>query len=155
MNLSKDLLMLHQWSQVSLREIRNVAHEIYLAISRCPLVLLIGEVGSGKTTLIQELVSYFGYSGRVQSPSFSLMNEYETPKQMIYHLDLYRIKNLDEIEELDMISLFDCQKKPVVLVEWGDILLQHSVVHSFVLFLEEESEVLRSIVLKKHKDFEF
>ena len=84
----------------SIDEINNVARKI---ISENPkkVILFHGNMGVGKTTLIKALALELGVTNSTSSPTFSLVNEYQTSNnQMIYHFDVYRIKN--EIEAMDM-----------------------------------------------------
>ena len=84
----------------SLDQIEAVAKQI---ISKNPhkVILFHGEMGAGKTTLIKQLCAILGVSGATNSPTFSLVNEYETDNnQLIYHFDFYRLNN--ETEALDM-----------------------------------------------------
>jgi tRNA threonylcarbamoyladenosine biosynthesis protein TsaE len=83
------------------------------------ILLLIGELGSGKTTFVKGLAKGLGISQEVliHSPSFTLINEYPG-KIPLYHVDLYRLDHLREIEELGLEDYL--QKKGVVAVEWAD-----------------------------------
>ena len=84
----------------SLDEIKNVAQKI---IDQNPpkVILFDGEMGVGKTTLIKELSKILGVHGATSSPTFSLVNEYQTiNNQIVYHFDCYRLKS--ETEALDM-----------------------------------------------------
>ncbi len=84
----------------SLNEIKNVA-ELIVAAKPNKVVLFNGEMGAGKTTFIKQLCKILGVIGATSSPTFSLVNEYETTdNQIVYHFDFYRLKN--EIEALDM-----------------------------------------------------
>lgn len=79
-----------------LTEIDTIATEI---INQNPkkIILFNGEMGAGKTTLIKALCKKLGVVNSVSSPTFSLVNEYQTiDNQLIYHFDLYRIKNQQE-----------------------------------------------------------
>ena len=83
------------------------------------LVLLIGDLGSGKTTLAKGLINGIGVASTddVLSPSFSLIHEYEgSPK--VYHIDLYRLDRLPELETLGLDDLWD--RQAIVLIEWGE-----------------------------------
>jgi tRNA threonylcarbamoyladenosine biosynthesis protein TsaE len=65
------------------------------------IILFHGEMGVGKTTLIKQLCKTLGVTSATSSPTFSLVNEYETiDNQVVYHFDFYRLKN--EMEALDM-----------------------------------------------------
>ncbi|WP_138477607.1 tRNA (adenosine(37)-N6)-threonylcarbamoyltransferase complex ATPase subunit type 1 TsaE [Dyadobacter bucti] len=65
-----------------------------------PVWLFEGHMGAGKTTLIKALCRQLGVKSTVQSPTFSLVNEYDAGEKVVYHFDFYRIK--DETEALDM-----------------------------------------------------
>jgi tRNA threonylcarbamoyladenosine biosynthesis protein TsaE len=84
----------------SLDEINEVAKQI---LNKNPkkIIILVGEMGFGKTTLIKALVKELGVNQTTGSPTFSLVNEYQnTENELIYHFDFYRIKK--ESEALDM-----------------------------------------------------
>jgi len=82
-------------------------------------VLLIGNLGAGKTTLAKGIVKGLGAARpeEVSSPTFTLIHEYgERPK--VYHVDLYRLDHASEVRTLGLDELFD--RDVVVLVEWGE-----------------------------------
>ena len=81
------------------------------------VVMLIGDLGAGKTTLAKGLVAALGAAPAedVLSPTFSLVHEYD-PK--VYHLDLYRLDTVPEIETLGLEDLWD--QRAVVIIEWGE-----------------------------------
>lgn len=77
---------------------------------------LIGELGAGKTTFMQGFVEHFGISREtVGSPTYSLVNEYQGSKT-VYHLDLYRLENLEDLESVGYWDYFDYGG--IVCVEW-------------------------------------
>ncbi|OIP52349.1 MAG: tRNA (adenosine(37)-N6)-threonylcarbamoyltransferase complex ATPase subunit type 1 TsaE [Flavobacteriaceae bacterium CG_4_8_14_3_um_filter_34_10] len=76
------------------------AADAVLATLTSKTILFYGEMGSGKTTLIKEIVKKLGYNALVSSPTFSLVNEYQGEKEKMYHFDFYRIEK--EEEALDM-----------------------------------------------------
>lgn len=81
-----------------------------------PLALLIeGPLGSGKTTFIRGILSYFGYD-IVRSPSFLYVYEYKIPKGKIYHIDLYRIESEDIDKKLNLSEIIN--ENAIFLVEW-------------------------------------
>ena len=84
----------------SIDELENVAQKI-IAQKPNKVILFNGEMGVGKTTLIKKLCSLLGVEGATSSPTFSLVNEYQTStNQIVYHFDCYRLKS--ETEALDM-----------------------------------------------------
>ena len=81
-------------------ELESVAQQI-IAQQPAKVILFHGEMGVGKTTLIKQLCKTLGVTEATSSPTFSLVNEYETvTNQIVYHFDFYRLKN--ETEALDM-----------------------------------------------------
>lgn len=81
-------------------ELESVAQQI-IAQQPARVILFHGEMGVGKTTLIKQLCKTLGVTEATSSPTFSLVNEYETvTNQIVYHFDFYRLKN--ETEALDM-----------------------------------------------------
>ena len=84
----------------SIEDLESVAQKI-IAQSPNKVILFNGEMGVGKTTLIKKLCTLLGVEGATSSPTFSLVNEYQTNEnQIVYHFDCYRLKN--ETEALDM-----------------------------------------------------
>ena len=83
----------------SLEDIQTIAHRL-LAQNPHKVILLVGEMGAGKTTLIKALAAALGVQNATSSPTFSLVNEYHTESNgPVYHFDVYRIK--DETEAYD------------------------------------------------------
>jgi tRNA threonylcarbamoyladenosine biosynthesis protein TsaE len=83
------------------------------------VVLLIGELGAGKTTLTKGIVEGRGAARAedVSSPTFTLIHEYGNPVS-VYHVDLYRLDTVEEARRLGLEDLFD--QDALVLIEWGD-----------------------------------
>ena len=84
----------------SLQQLEEVAQKI-IANNPNKVILFHGEMGVGKTTLIKQLCKVLGVTDATSSPTFSLVNEYETTtNQLVYHFDFYRLNK--ETEALDM-----------------------------------------------------
>ena len=104
----------------SLGEVQKVARLATKAINS-DIILLSGEVGVGKTTLIKEILRTLKVNDNVNSPTFSIINEYITrDKKIVYHIDLYRIKTIDELHSIGFFEYLD--SKNLCFIEWGDII---------------------------------
>jgi tRNA threonylcarbamoyladenosine biosynthesis protein TsaE len=93
-----------------------------LAASLLPpkLVLLRGDLGAGKTTLVKGIAAAFGAASEddVTSPTFTLVHEYRGPKANLYHIDLYRVDTQRQLETLGLDDLIS--ENSVLLIEWGE-----------------------------------
>jgi tRNA threonylcarbamoyladenosine biosynthesis protein TsaE len=84
------------------------------------VVLLRGDMGSGKTTFVKALCQLMGVMEPVTSPTFSLIQEYKSPSYgLIYHMDFYRLRNEGEIIQLGLEEYLDSGQ--ICLIEWPDI----------------------------------
>ena len=84
------------------------------------LVVLRGELGSGKTTLVKGIAEAFDAASEedVTSPTFTLVHEYRSPRVNVYHIDLYRVDTQRELETLGLDDLI--AENSVLLIEWGE-----------------------------------
>ncbi|MDH5755060.1 MAG: tRNA (adenosine(37)-N6)-threonylcarbamoyltransferase complex ATPase subunit type 1 TsaE [Nitrospinota bacterium] len=111
------------------------------------MVLLIGELGAGKTTFTQGLCKGIGMApgSWARSPTFTLINEYRA-KSPIRHADLYRI---DSPEDFESIGLFDTAFDGITIIEWADKLpLDLELGVTLVVELKEISQTAREIALE-------
>jgi tRNA threonylcarbamoyladenosine biosynthesis protein TsaE len=104
------------------------------------VILLTGPLGAGKTCFVAGLARGLGCTGRVRSPSFTLINEYdgETP---VFHLDLYRLEGHD----VDELGLEERLERGVLAAEWGERLPAHLRAEALTLEFETRSEHERLI----------
>ena len=84
------------------------------------IILICGDVGAGKTTLVKEYCKLIGVKENVNSPTYTLINQYKCNSKIVVHIDLYRVNNLIEINEL---GLFDYLENNLVIIEWPEIIL--------------------------------
>lgn len=96
----------------------ELGRRIAIALPRRAVVLLIGNLGAGKTTLAKGIISGLGAAEpeEVSSPTFTLIHEYGNGR--VYHIDLYRLDRVEELATLGLDEIFD--RDAVVLIEWGE-----------------------------------
>jgi len=84
------------------------------------LILLRGDLGAGKTTLVKGIADGFGAASAddVTSPTFTLIHEYRGPRAALYHIDLYRVDTERELETLGLDDLIE--PTSILLIEWGE-----------------------------------
>ena len=103
-----------------LSELEKASNFVLKNVNR-DIILIIGEVGTGKTTLIKEYCKLIGVEETVNSPTYTLINEYQNKRGKIVHMDLYRVKDINEINEL---GLFEYLENNIVIIEWPEIILK-------------------------------
>ncbi|MGH6878311.1 MAG: tRNA (adenosine(37)-N6)-threonylcarbamoyltransferase complex ATPase subunit type 1 TsaE [Rhizomicrobium sp.] len=101
----------------SLAETEEFGRRIAARLAAGDTIALEGDLGAGKTTLARAILRALGVTGEVPSPSFTLVQHYETLQLKIAHCDLYRIEDPAEVEEL---GLDDALMEGALLVEWPD-----------------------------------
>jgi tRNA threonylcarbamoyladenosine biosynthesis protein TsaE len=109
------------------------------------LVLLRGDLGAGKTTLVKGIAAGFEAAEEedVTSPTFTLVHEYRGPRANLYHIDLYRV---DTQRELETLGLDDLRAEgSILLIEWGEKFPRFLRERDVEISLERESENARRI----------
>ena len=83
------------------------------------IIVLSGELGSGKTKFVQGVLENFNLQDEISSPTFTIVNEYNSEKVNIYHFDVYRLEDSDEFYAIGGEEYFE---KGICLIEWGEII---------------------------------
>ena len=108
----------------SISSINSAAKQLIKHLNNYNIVAMYGEMGAGKTTLIKAVCNNLDVIDTVTSPTFSLINEYNTEKgQKIYHLDFYRIENIEEIYDFGYEEYF--YSNNLCFIEWPEKIKDH------------------------------
>jgi len=118
-------------------------------LKRGDIVVLSGDLGSGKTKFTEGVLTYFGLENEISSPTFTIVNEYHTSEVPIYHFDVYRLSDIDEFYAIGGEEYFD---KGISIIEWGemieDILPDDYIKVTFERSYEEENKRIINIDCK-------
>jgi tRNA threonylcarbamoyladenosine biosynthesis protein TsaE len=109
------------------------------------VVALYGHLGAGKTTLARGILRGLGFEGEVASPTFPIVQPYEELPLPIWHVDLYRVENPSELEEL---ALGDALDGGALLVEWPERLGDALWRHALRLTLRRDGEGARALTVE-------
>ena len=133
--------------EYSLNKIDEISQLIIDKIKTIRIILLRGELGSGKTTLVKSVLKKMGVNDCVTSPTFSIVNEYDFSENIIYHFDLYRI---EKIEELDIIGFEDyIYSQNICFIEWPEIVLNKIDLQYLDIEIRNLGEDKREIIINE------
>ena len=128
---------------------RRLGRHIGAQLPAGSVVTLTGDLGSGKTTIVQGLARGLGVPEdyRITSPTYTLINEYPG-RHVLYHVDLYRLENADDMEEIGLYDLFG--EDGVVAIEWADRLTDIGSLNRLHIHSEFADEASRRVRLSAH-----
>ena len=98
---------------------KNFAKKLASKLQPQDVIVLTGELGSGKTKFTEGFLSYFGLENEISSPTFTIVNEYKKENINIYHFDVYRLEDSSEFYEIDEEEYFE---NGICLIEWGELI---------------------------------
>lgn len=139
--------ILREFTTKSPEETIAVGRELAALLKPPKLVVLTGDLGAGKTTLVKGIAQGFQAASEddVTSPTFTLIHEYRGPSATLYHIDLYRI---DTPRELDTLALDDLMTdNSVLLIEWGEKFPRFQRERDVKIVIERMSENERQITI--------
>ena len=137
------------FSSSSIQDLNLVAKGIVDYAIGSEIWLFLGEMGAGKTTLIKAICKQLGVIDEVQSPTFSIVNEYLTDQdKTVYHFDFYRIERIEEVLNIGIEEYFESGN--ICLIEWPEN-IESILPEVFVRTdIQENKDRTRSFKLSKH-----
>lgn len=116
------------------------------------VIILKGELGAGKTHFVKGFVQGKKIKSLVTSPTFTIMNIYESKKQKIYHFDMYRLSSSEEAEELGFYEYFDHDSLDgIAIVEWPENVPELVKNYDIVVSIQKEDQDKRIIEVNRRK----
>ena len=97
----------------------NFAKQLASKLHKKDIIILSGELGSGKTKFTQGILEYFDLANEISSPTFTIVNEYIKNNINIYHFDVYRLSDSSEFYEIGGEEYFE---NGICMIEWGEII---------------------------------
>ncbi len=130
-----------------------LANKLAKKLHKGDVVILSGDLGTGKTKFVEGFLTNFNLQNEISSPTFNIVNEYKNDDVSIYHFDVYRLENVSEFYEIGGDEFFD---NGICLIEWGEIIKEAIPdEHLTISFKRDSSENKRIITISsfgKHYD---
>ena len=144
----------------SLKDTKSFSKKISKIINRGDTIFLFGEIGTGKTTFVRNLINHLEVENRIKksdvlSPTFNIVYDYNLGEVKIYHYDLYRLKNYKDILEL---GIFDISEDHIKIIEWPELIKFKPKNRIDIMFQYSKLKDARKIKVKgfgKWKDYKF
>lgn len=127
-------------------ETKQIAMKIASKLNIGNVLVLTGDLGSGKTKFTEGILEYFDFKGEISSPTFTIVNEHTSDKINVYHFDVYRLEDSDEFLAIGGDEYFE---KGISIIEWGeiieDVLPNDAIKIEFSRDLDHENERILKI----------
>lgn len=135
---------------------KKFAESLATHLSKNDIIVLTGDLGSGKTKFVEGILTHYGLQNEISSPTFTIVNEYQKDQTKIYHFDVYRLEDSSEFYEIGGDEYFE---NGICLIEWGELIedaLPKDYLH--ITFSKDHTEEKHRILkidtnLKKWEDY--
>ena len=107
------------YNSKSENDTKKLAIKMASMLKKGDLIVLCGELGSGKTKFTEGFLTYFGLENEISSPTFTIVNEYKKDDINIYHFDVYRLADVQEFYDIGGLEYFS---SGISLIEWGELI---------------------------------
>ena len=141
----------YEFISKSEKDTKDFAKKLASTLHSNNVVVLTGELGSGKTKFVEGFLSYYNLEKEISSPTFNIVNEYKNKNINIYHFDVYRLEDSSEFYELGGEEYFE---NGICLIEWGelikDILPKNYI--NIIFKKDKEDENIRILRVESKED---
>ncbi len=126
-------------------ETKNLARDIASKVDKNTVIVLSGELGTGKTKFVEGFLSYYGLENEISSPTFTIVNEYKNSQITIFHFDVYRLSDIDEFYAIGGEEYFS---KGICIIEWGEIIEDAIPSNAIRINIEKDNEDFEKRIIK-------
>lgn len=129
-------------------ETKLIGRKFAEGLKKGDVIVLTGDLGSGKTKFTEGVLQFFGLENEISSPTFNIVNEYVNGDMNVYHFDVYRLEDEDEFYAIGGEEYFE---KGICLIEWGEM-IEHALPNKYIQISFSrnlENENLREIVIEE------
>ena len=116
------------YNSKSENDTKKIAFKMASMLKKCDVIVLCGDLGSGKTKFTEGFLTYFGLENEISSPTFTIVNEYKKNNINIYHFDVYRLEDSSEFYAIGGDEYFE---NGICLIEWGE-LIQDALPYEYI-----------------------
>ena len=135
-------------------ETKKIAKNLAKYLETGDIIVLSGDLGSGKTKFTEGVLDFFGLADEISSPTFTIVNEHHANAKNIYHFDVYRLADIDEFYAIGGEEYFS---NGISIIEWGEI-IEPALPHNYLKISfnrDPENDSVRTLCLEAHgKHFE-
>jgi len=145
--ITLNMQQIEPFKSTSPEETFNFAKKFAQSIEYGSVILLIGDLGSGKTTFSKGFSKGLGFDDVISSPTYPILNEYSFNDHYLYHFDLYRLKSISEFLEIGGLEYLS-NKQAIALIEWPELIKSIDISNKINIKFEYVSENERLISLQ-------
>lgn len=130
------------------KETLDLAKKFAKDLSKDSVLVLTGDLGSGKTKFTEGILSYYGLEKEISSPTFTIVNEYKNEDVTIFHFDVYRLEDSSEFYEIGGDEYFG---NGICIIEWGELIydaLPNNFIH--INFEQDLDDINKRIINIKY-----